>query len=95
MVSLQDLIKKFQLSNDQVNASLGKEQLREASQIVAEDETLGPELGLQSAQEKKRKQKKQKKITQVQRSAMLMKWKQKSAWKKLLLQAPRGTSQMQ
>ena len=41
MISLQDLIERFQLSNDQLDASLSEEQLREAARIVADHETLG------------------------------------------------------
>ena len=76
-ISLQDLIERFQLSNDQLNASLCEEQLREASRIVADHETLGPELGLTPDEMTAISSEK---TLQLKRSAVLRKWKQKYAW---------------
>jgi len=76
-ISLQDLIEKFQLSKDQLDAGLGEEQLREAARIVADHETLGLELGLTPDEMTAISSEK---TLQLQRSAVLRKWKQKSAW---------------
>ena len=76
-ISLKELKERFQLSNDQLDASLGEEQLREAARIVADHETLGSELGLTADEMRAISSEK---TLQLQRLAMLTKWKQKSAW---------------
>ena len=77
-ISLGNLIERFQLSDKQLDASLGEEQLREASRIIDDHEILGPELGLTPAEMTAISSEK---TLQLQRSAVLRKWKQKFAWK--------------
>ena len=77
-IYLKDLIERFQLSNDQLDARLGGEEQLRVARVVANYEILGPELRLTDdemtaiSSEKTR---------QLQRSAMLRIWVQKLAWR--------------
>ena len=75
-ISLQDLIKRFQLSDDLLDASLSDEHVRDVSRIIADHKILGPELGLTSAEMTAINQQ----PLEHQRFAMLEKWKQKFDW---------------
>lgn len=77
-ISLQDLRGRFQLSGELLDAPLNEEHLREASRIIDDHDTLGLELGLASSEMTAISSER---TLQLQRSAMLTKWKQKFAWK--------------
>ena len=77
-VSLPDLIERLRLSKYQLDTRLGEEQLTEVARIVADHEILGPELGLTDDEMTAISTEK---TFQLQRSAALKKWMQKSAWK--------------
>ena len=77
--SLQDLIEKYHLTPRQLDKEVSEEHLMDVSWIIADHETVGPELGLSDAE-----------ITavnadgrtqQLKKIKMLKTWKQKSAWK--------------
>lgn len=72
-ISLQDLKKKFQLSDQQLDKELSEEHLREASRIIDEHEALGPELGLTPAEITAISR--DGKTQELQNAAMLRKWK--------------------
>ena len=74
-ISLQDLKRRNQLSNELLNTPLSEEHLREASRVIDDHEILGPELGLSAAQMTAIEQKKSPVLQ------MLEKWRQKGAWK--------------
>lgn len=76
-ISLQDLIERFQLSNDLLDASLSDEHLRDVSRIIADPKILGPELELTSGEMTDVNQQ----PAEHRRFAMLEKWKQKFDWK--------------
>lgn len=76
-ISLQDVRKRFQLSDELLDTSLSEEYLREASRVIDNHETLGPELGLTPAEMTAISSEKN---VENQRSAVLRKWKQKLAW---------------
>ena len=75
-ISLQDLIERFHLSGDLLDASLSDEHLRDVSRIIADQKILGSELGLTSADMTTINQQ----PPEHQRLAMLEKWKQKFDW---------------
>jgi len=77
-ISLQDLVERFQLSDELLDTSLSDEHLREASRIIDDHRILGPELGLKSVELKTINQEQS---PELQRLATLEKWRQKLAWK--------------
>ena len=77
-ISLQELKDKFHLSQEQLDAEISDEHLKEASKIIADHEILGAELGL--TQEEMTAISLEKTL-ELQRLAMLRRWKQKLAWK--------------
>ena len=77
-ISLQELKNKFHLSQDQLDAEVSDEHLREASRIITDHKVLGPELGLTPGEMTDIDQEQS---PELQRSAMLRSWKQKLAWK--------------
>ena len=79
-ISLQDLIDRFHLSQDQLNEEVSTEHLREVFKNIEDHEIVGLELGLTSAEMNT--------ITssdvnkpELQKLKMLRKWKQKYSWK--------------
>ena len=78
-ISVQELIDKFQLSTHQLEKELSEEHLREVSRIIDDDEILGPELGLSTADMTAISSDAKKK--EHQRMEMLRKWKQIFAFK--------------
>ena len=77
-VSLQELIDYYHLSQSQLNAEISDEHLTEVSRIVGDHEMLGHELKLTS---ENMVEVKQAKTLELQKLAMLTKWKQRSCWK--------------
>ena len=77
-ISLQNLIERCKLSDKQLDETLSKEHMREASRVIDNHEILGPELGLSAAEMAAIDQRQ---VPVLQRVAMLQKWKQKLAWK--------------
>ena len=77
-ISLQELKDKLHVSQDQLDAEISDEHLRKASRMIADHKILGPELGLTSGEMIDINQQQS---PELQRSAMLSKWKQKLAWK--------------
>ena len=75
-ISLQDLIERFNLSGALLDASLSDEHLRDVSRIIADQKSLGSELGLTLADMTTINQQ----PPEHQRLAMLEKWKQKFDW---------------
>ena len=77
-ISLQNLIERYELSDELLDETLSEEHMRGASRVINDHEILGPELGLGAAQMAAIDQKQ---APVLQRVAMLQKWKQKFAWK--------------
>ena len=77
-ISLQNLIERYTLSDELLDETVSKEHVKEASRVIDDHEILGPELGLSAAQMAAIDQKQ---APELQRVAMLKKWKQKFAWK--------------
>ena len=73
-VSLQDLIDRFELSEDLLRKKLSEEHLREASRIIDDHEIVGYELGLTEAEMTAINANASKR--ELQRMVMLRTWKQ-------------------
>ena len=76
-ISLQKVKERFHLSQDQLNAEVSQEHLIAANRIIGDHRILGPHLGLSPEEMDDIKQERS---PELQRSAMLRKWKEKFAW---------------
>ena len=77
-ITLQDLIGRFHLSDELLGSNPSDEYLWNVSKIIDDHEVLGHELGIPLPEMSVIASEKN---VQLQRSAMLRKWKQRSAWK--------------
>ena len=75
---MPDLKERFQLSDELLDISYSDAHLRKTSMFIDNHETVGPELGLEGAEMTAINSER---TVELQRSAMLKKWKQKFAWK--------------
>ena len=78
MISLQDLIEKYQLSSHQLYREVSEEHLRDVSWIIDDHEIVGLELGLSDPEMDEIDA--DAKTQQLRRMKMLKTWKQKFAW---------------
>lgn len=78
-ISLQDLRERYSLSQHLLDKELSDEHLREVARIIDDHEILGYELGL--TQSEMAAINRDVRTQELQRLAMLKKWKQKNAWK--------------
>ena len=76
-LSLQDLIHRGRLSQDLLHQEVSDMYLRELSRIIDNHEVVGPELGLTSAEMTDIKR--DVRTHELQKLAMLRRWKQKFA----------------
>ena len=79
IISLEDLIDKFQLSQKLLGKEVSEEHLKEVSRIIDDHEIVGPELGL--TQQEMTAISRDGKTHDLQKVAVLRKWKQKFSWK--------------
>ena len=78
-ISLQDVMDKLHLSQDQLDKEVSEEHLTEASNIIDDHEVLGPRLGL--TEQEMTAIDRDTKTHDLKKKAMLKKWKQKNAWR--------------
>ena len=78
-ISLQDVMDKLHLSQDQLDKEVSEEHLTEASNIIDDHEVLGPRLGL--TEQEMTAIDRDAKTHDLKKKAMLKKWKQKNAWR--------------
>lgn len=78
-ISLQDLIHRFHLSQDLLDKEVSDKHVREASRIIDDHKILGSELGLTTSEMTAINE--NAKTHELQKEAMLTKWKQKFLWK--------------
>ena len=78
-ISVEDLIEKYTLSQDLLDQEVSEEHLKEVSRIIEDPEIVGPELGLTPPEMTTVSSNARSK--ELQRAAMLTKWKQTHAFK--------------